>query len=191
MSDRTSATVSRALIDAAQTCEAGKEWPAALLWPYPERQWFAAFPELRRRLASQGIALCAIGKYAPDDGVGPSIWLRCLIEAPSSPNLRSAIAQGAVPVILVPGISWRELSKPLTVAKGLQALVEMQYRGDVFRQRRQARDWTVATFLRDADQGLGLDVAVDARTDEAARRTLPALFDIQSRWMARSTSHVG
>src|SRR5262245_38732232 len=54
----------------------------------------------------------------------------------------------------------------------------MQYRGDVFRQRRQARDWTVATFLRDPDQGLGLNVATDSRTDEAARRSLRALLDM-------------
>jgi hypothetical protein len=171
--------LARSLAEAAQTCEAGKEWPAALLWPDPERQWFAAFPELRRRLASQGVALYTFGDYAPDDGVGPSIWLRCLIEASASPSLRGAAAQGALPVILLPGVSWRDLREPLTLAKGLQALVEMQYRGDVFRQRRQARDWTVATFLRDAEQGLGLDVAVDARTDEAARRALPALLDLQ------------
>jgi hypothetical protein len=171
--------LSRALTEAAQTFEAGKEWPAGLLWPDPERHWFAAFPELRRRLVSQGVALYAVGDYAPDDGVGPSIWLRCLIEAPGSPNLRGAVAHGALPVILLPGVSWRDLREPLTLAKGVQALVEMQYRGDVFRQRRQARDWTVATFLRDADQGLGLDVAVDGRTDEAARRALPALLDMQ------------
>jgi hypothetical protein len=70
------------------------------------------------------------------------------------------------------------LREPLTLAKGLQTLVEMQYRGDVFRQRRQARDWTVATFLRDPDQGLGLEVATDSRTDDAARRALPALLDL-------------
>ena len=57
-------------------------------------------------------------------------------------------------------------------------MVEMQYRGDVFRQRRQARDWTVATFLRDPDQGPGLEVATDSRTDDAARRALAGLLDL-------------
>ena len=99
-------------------------------------------------------------------------------EAPCAPGLKGAIPNGALPVILLPGISWRALREPLTLAKGLQTLVEMQYRGDVFRQRRQARDWTVATFLRDPDQGLGLDIAIDARADEAARRGLPALLDL-------------
>jgi hypothetical protein len=170
--------LARALIDAAQTFEVGKDWLAALLWPDPERQWFAAFAELRRRLAAQAVALYAYGDYAPDDGIGPAIWLRCLIEAPGAPGLKGGIPKGALPVILLPNVSWRALREPLTLAKGLQTLVEMQYRGDVFRQRRQARDWTVATFLRDPDQGLSLKVATDSRTDEAARRTLPALLDL-------------
>jgi hypothetical protein len=179
MSDRTLIHgLARALKDAAQTYEAGKEWPAALLWPDPERQWFAAFVDLRRRLASQGVVLYAYGDYAPEEGVGPSIWLRCLIEAPGAPGLKGAIQSGALPVVLLPNASWRALREPLTLAKGLQALVEMQYRGDVFRQRRQARDWTVATFLRDPDQGLGLNVATDSRTDEAARRALAGLLDL-------------
>ncbi|HEY7326159.1 MAG TPA: hypothetical protein VH592_00860, partial [Gemmataceae bacterium] len=179
MSDRTLIHgLARALIEAAQTYEAGNEWPAALLWPDPERQWFAAFGDLRRRLASQGVALYAYGDYAPEEGVGPSIWLRCLIESPGAPGLKGAIPTGARPVVLLPNVSWRALREPLTLAKGLQTLVEMQYRGDVFRQRRQARDWTVATFLRDPDQGVGLDVATDSRTDEAARRALLGLLDL-------------
>jgi hypothetical protein len=179
MSDRTLIHgLARALIDAAQTYEAGREWPAALLWPDPERQWFAVFAGLRRQLASQGVALYAYGDYAPEEGIGPSIWLRCMVEAPRTPGIKGAIPNGALPVILLPYTSWRALREPLTLAKGLQTLVEMQYRGDVFRQRRQARDWTVATFLRDPDQGLGLAVATDSRTDEAARRALPALLDL-------------
>lgn len=148
-----------------------------ILWPDPDRQWFPAFAELRRRLAQRKIALYAHGDYTPDDGVGPAIWLRCLIEAPRSPGLIGAPLDGSLPAILLPGISWRNLREPLTLPRGLQMLVEMQYRGDVFRQRRQARDWTVATFMRDPDQGLGLDVPSDARTDEAAHRALSGLLD--------------
>jgi hypothetical protein len=180
MSDRTLIHgLARALVDAAQTFESGKEWPAALLWPDPERQWFSAFSDLRRRLVSQSVALYAHGDYAPEEGIGPSIWLRCLIEAPDAPELKGAVPNGALPVILLPGVSWRNLREPLTLPRGVQMLIEMQYRGDVFRQRRQARDWTVATFLRDADQGLSLDISVDSRTDEAAQRALAALFDLE------------
>lgn len=174
--------LARALTEACQTF-AGEDWPAALLWPDPERQWFSAFADLRRRLASHGLALYALGdEYAPDDGIGPAIWLRCLIEAPDAktPNgdpLKGVVVGTRHIVILLPGISWRDLREPLTLAKSAQMLVDLQYRGDVFRQRRQARDWTVATFLRDPDQGLSLDVATDSRTDESARRALAGLLD--------------
>lgn len=170
--------LARALAEAAQSFDAGKDWPAALLWPDPERQWFAAFAELRRQLAGQSVALYALGDYAPEEGIGPAMWLRCLVEAPGAPGLKGAIANGALSVVLLPGISWRDLREPLTLAKNAQMLVEMQYRGDVFRQRRQARDWTVATFLRDPDQGVGLDVATDSRTDDAASRALGGLLDL-------------
>ncbi|MBN9589012.1 MAG: hypothetical protein BGN85_00340 [Alphaproteobacteria bacterium 64-11] len=179
MNDRTLIHgLARALIEATQSF-AGEGWPAALLWPDPERQWHFAFADLRRRLASQHVALYALGDdYTPDDGIGPAIWLRCLIEAPDAPNLKGLVPDAKHSVILLPGISWRDLREPLTLAKNAQMLVDLQYRGDVFRQRRQARDWTVATFLRDPDQGLGLDVATDSRTDESARRALVGLLDL-------------
>ncbi|MET4841513.1 BREX-1 system phosphatase PglZ type B [Bradyrhizobium japonicum] len=178
MSDRTLILgLARALIDSAQTF-AGEGWPAALVWPDPERQWFPAFADLRRRLASQRVALYSLGDYAPDDGIGPAVWIRCVIEAPDAPGLKGVIAGAAYSVVLLPGISWRDLREPLTLTKSAQMLVDMQYRGDVFRQRRQARDWTVATFLRDPDQGLGLEVATDSRTDESARRALAGILDL-------------
>lgn len=180
MTDRTLVHgLARAMLEAAQSFDGGKEWPAALLWPDPERQWSSAFADLRRRLAQHKIALYAVGDYAPDDGIGPSIWLRCLFEAPNAPDLRGAIPGGELPVVLLPGISWRSLRDGfITIPAEVQMLVEMQYRGDVFRQRKQARDWTVGTFLRDPDQGLGLQVSVDSRTDEAAQRALVALLDL-------------
>ena len=180
MSDRTLIHgLARALDDAAQTYEAGKEWPAALLWPDPERQWFGTFADLRRRLASQGVALLCIRRLRAGRGYRP-VHLAALLDrgARRARSSKSAIPNGALPVVLLPGISWRALREPLTLTKGLQTLVEMQYRGDVFRQRRQARDWTVATFLRDPDQGLGLEVATDSRTDEAAHRALSGLLDL-------------
>ena len=193
MTDRTLVDgLARALRDAAGTFEAGGEWPAALLWPDPERQWFAAFTDLRRRLGARSVTLLACGAYAPDDGVGPAIWLRCLIEAPRAGTfpqgpLKGVPDENGLTVILLPGVSWRALREPMTLDRSLQMLVEMQFRGDVFRQRRQARDWTITTFLRDLDQGLGLDVATDSRTDDAARRALSGLLDLNlDAWRGRT-----
>src|SRR5262249_10695438 len=147
------------------------------------------FADLRRRLASQRVALYALGDYAPDDGIGPAVWIRCVVEVPDAPGLKGVIAGAAHSVVLLPDISWRDLREPLTLTKSAQMLVDMQYRGDVFRQRRQARDWTVATFLRDADQGLALKVATDSRTDESARRALIRLLDLPlDVWREKSLS---
>ena len=55
----------------------------------------------------------------------------------------------------------------------LQPLVELQYRGTVWRQR-NGRDWTVEAFLA-SDDALGLDMARDAATRDAALRALPLL----------------
>src|SRR5687767_5995256 len=114
MNDRTLIHgLARALTESTQTF-AGEDWPAALLWPDPERQWFSAFADLRRRLASQHVALYALGgDYAPDDGIGPAIWLRCLIEAPNAPGLKGLVADATQSVMLLPGISWRDLREPL------------------------------------------------------------------------------
>ena len=118
MTDRTLIDgLARALRDAAGTFEAGHEWPAAVLWPDPERQWFSAFADLRRRLGARAIALFANGDYAPEDGVGPAIWLRCVVEAPRDAMFAQGPLKGlpdadALPVILLPGVSWRGLRNP-------------------------------------------------------------------------------
>jgi hypothetical protein len=57
----------------------------------------------------------------------------------------------------------------------LQPLVELLYRGRPWHQR-NGRDWTVDAFLVSED-GLGLDVAQDARTREAALRGLALLAE--------------
>ena len=157
-----------------------REPPVALLWPDPEGQWERAFAALRTLLAREDIALyqhaTGDGSFVPEEGRGPSIWLRCLLDA-SLPG--ASPPRDALPVLLLPGIGSRDLKSPLTLRQELQPLVELQYRGDIFRHRRQARDWTVATFLRSKEEGLGLDVAVDPHTDEAAARALPGLIDAQ------------
>lgn len=160
------------LKEAAQTFEGGTHWRAALLWPDPDNQFTGIHERLREALASHGVALYRLGPYAPDTGTGPSIWLRCLLDA----RLDCSPPDGAVPVFLLPGISSTDLKHPQTLSKLLRPLAELQYRGDIFRNRRQARDWTVGTFLRSPEQGLSLDVATDARTDEAAASALSALL---------------
>lgn len=161
-----------ALDDAAQAFTRDASWRAALLWPDPDNQFATVYDRLRSGLAPHGIALYRLGDYDPAAATGPAIWLRCLLDA----RLDASPAAGWVPVFLLPGISSADLKHPQTLPKLLRPLAELQYRGEIFRNRRQARDWTVGPFLRSADQGLGLDVATDARTDEAAASALPTLL---------------
>jgi len=166
--------LANALLGAADAFERGTHWSAALLWPDPERQFTAVFPRLREMLAARGVALYQLGDYAPKQGTGPAIWLRCLIDTDlpgASPG------EGMVPVILLPDITSTALKHPQTLPRTVRPLVELQYRGEVFRNRRQARDWNVGPFLRSPEQGLGLDVATDQRTDEAAAAALSTLLD--------------
>jgi len=61
----------------------------------------------------------------------------------------------------------------------LQPLVELQYRGRVWHQL-NGHDWTVRAFLVSND-GLGLDIAADRRTEEAMLRALPLLAEVDVR----------
>lgn len=165
--------LARALLEAADAFERGALWPAAILWPDPERQFASVYESLRGALAPRGIALYQLGAYDPTTGTGPAIWLRCLLDT----DLPGASpAPGTVPVILLPGVTSAALKHPQTLDREVHSLVELQYRGEIFRNRRQARDWTIGPFLRSPEQGLGLDVASDGRTDDAAAAALKTLI---------------
>jgi hypothetical protein len=64
-----------AIKDAGSYNSADQVAPAAILWPDAERQWEPVVPLLRDRLP-----LLTLGAYAPEEGTGPSYWLRCVIE---------------------------------------------------------------------------------------------------------------
>ena len=140
--------------------------PAALLWPDGDRQW----KPLVSLLMEATPALHALGDYAPAVRRGPVIWLKCVVER-ALPN--AAPADSAVPVLYLPGVSGQALRDAEMCDPALQPLVELQYRGAVWRQR-NGRDWTVEAFLTSGD-GLGLDMARDAATRAAMLRALPLL----------------
>lgn len=161
------------LMDAAESFEFRAYWNAAVLWPDPDNQFAQIYDQLRAGLPKRGLALYRLGQYDPATATGPAIWLRCLLDA----SLDASPSVEDVPVFLLPGVASSELKHPQTLPRILRPLAELQYRGEIFRNRRQARDWTVGSFLRSTDQGLGMDVATDARTDEAAAAALPTLIN--------------
>lgn len=153
--------------DALRTPD-GMAEPVALLWTDEDGQW----RELVARLQGVMPELYALGNYAPSNRTGPAVWLRCIVDG-SIPEV--ALPPGKVPALYLPGVSRQELRAASDCRLALQPLIELQYRGRVWHQR-NGRDWSVEAFLT-ADEGLGLEVAQDARTREALRRALPLLAE--------------
>lgn len=153
--------------DALRTPEGAVE-PAALLWTDAEGQWVPLLARLRSVLPQ----VFTLGPYLPEERMGPAIWLRCIIDR-TLPDL--VLPAGLVPIIYLPGVTRQSLRAGADCPRNLQSLVELQYRGRVWHQR-NGRDWTVDAFLVSED-GLGLEVAQDTRTREAALRALPLLAD--------------
>lgn len=146
----------------------GMAEPVALLWTDEDGQWRELVPRLRGVMPE----LHALGIYAPSRRTGPAIWLRCVVEH-SVPE--AAPPSGRTPILYLPGVGRQELRAAGECRATLQPLIELQYRGRVWHQR-NGRDWSVEAFLL-AEDGLGLELAQDARTREALRRALPLLAE--------------
>ena len=82
-----------------------------------------------------------------------------------------------VQVLYLPHVRRQDLRAAGDCPANLQPLVELQYRGRVWHQS-NGHDWTVRAFLVSND-GLGLDIASDRRTEEAMLRALPLLTEVE------------
>ncbi len=140
--------------------------PVALLWTDPDGQWRPLLPAVRKVVPH----LYVLGDYAPSEGTGPVIWLKCVIDR-ALPDV--APPPDVIPILYLPQIARQSLRAGGDCPPALQPLIELQYRGAIWHQR-NGRDWTVEAFLM-SEQGLGLDVAQDRQTRDAALRALSAL----------------
>lgn len=157
----------QSFLDALRTPD-GSAAPAALLWADVDRQWAGLVARLQAALPH----LFVFGDYDPGKRTGPAIWLRCVVDQ-VLPDVE--LQPNVIPLLYLPGVARQSLRAGDECPRELQPLVELQYRGRVWHQR-NGRDWTVDAFLVSED-GLGLDVAQDARTREAAQRSLPLLAE--------------
>lgn len=155
-------------VEALRTPEGTAE-PVALLWTDADGQWEPLLAQLRTLVPH----IFTLGDYAPQSQTGPAIWLRCVVDR-SLPETNPPA--GTVPILYLPRVTRQELRAPEDCPWALQPIVELQYRGRVWHQR-NGRDWTVEAFLVSED-GLGLDIAQDARTREALLRALPLLVEV-------------
>jgi len=156
-------SLKRALRSAEGTAE-----PVALLWTDADGQWRSLIPKLRPELSQ----LYSLGRFDRSTRSGPVIWLKCVVGRAVAED---APPPGTVPILYLPGVSRQELRASGDCRAELQPLIELQFRGKVWHQA-NGRDWTVEAFLSSGD-GLGLDIAQDARTRDALLRALPVLAE--------------
>ncbi len=158
----------------------GQRPPVAILWPDPKEEWKSLLPDLRGEIPE----LLALGDYDSEAGVGPAIWLRCVVDgtlpAPwehgEGDDDGGGLGRGAdadesrIPIVYLPGIARENLRAGADCPDGLKPLVELMYRGTLWLHPK-GRPWTPATFLRFA-KGLGLDIAADNETHRALTSAL-------------------
>ena len=143
--------------------------PACIIWPDRDRQWEAVIPILQAELPE----LVILGNYAPDQRIGPAIWLRCVITGHSE---GISLPKDRTPILYLPGISRQDLRAIESCPDHLKPLAELQYRG-VFWSQINAKDWTILAYLKSDQGGLGLDVAQDNDAKNAMQLALYRLLD--------------
>ena len=141
--------------------------PAAVLWTDEQRQWEELIPQIRER-----VPVFTWGSYDPEAHRGPAYWLRCIVDR----TIERAPPEDVTPILYLPDVSRQMVRATEACPRELQPLAELQYRGVLWTQK-NARDWTVAAFLQNKEEGLGLDVSADGASQEALRRSLPKLAE--------------
>ena len=141
----------------------GQARPAAILWTDPKREWAPLVDPLLQRVEEY----VALGDYAPARRTGPAVWVRCVVDGALD---EPALPDDRAPIIYLPGVARQDLRAGEECPDGLKPLVELLFRGALWRQP-NGSDWTVNAFLT-SRKTLGLDVAGDRATSEALLRAL-------------------
>jgi hypothetical protein len=138
--------------------------PAVIVWGDVNREWAPVIPRLRSILP-----LVTLGDFDPATRSGPTIWLRAVIER----LLPDVSLPEGVPIVYLPGLDSNTFRSAASVPKDLEPLVELRYRGVVFRHP-NGRDWTPRGFLQ---ARLDLNVREDHETARALQAALERLLD--------------
>ncbi len=141
----------------------GQTLPAAILWTDPQREWLPLVDVLLPRVEE----CLVLGDYVSARRTGPAIWVRCVVDrALDEPKL----PDDRPPILYLPGVARQDLRAAEECPDELKPLVELLFRGALWRQP-NGGDWTVNAFLT-SRKTLGLDVAGDRATAEALLRAL-------------------
>ena len=158
--------------------------PACILWPDRDCQWEAIISRMQIELPE----LFVLGEYDIEKRTGPAIWLRCVLagkisiesETPvenevKEKQVRYRVAEN-IPIFYLPGVSRQDLRAVESCPDPLKPLAELQYRGVIWSQI-NGKDWTILSFLKSEQGGLGLDVAQDNNAKNAMQLALYCLLD--------------
>jgi hypothetical protein len=96
---------------------------------------------------------------------GPSTYLRYRITKAGDP----------VPIVYLPGVARQSFRSAAGFPAMARHLYALQFQGQFWAQA-NGKDWTPLAFLTNTVDGLGLDVARDAATQEALAGQLPHLL---------------
>src|SRR5690606_24913517 len=134
-----------------------------------EKQWLQVIGRLRSEIE----AFITLGDYHPEVFQGPSIWIKCMIDKalPEADWDRDTI-----PVIYLPGVGKADFKNIEEAPEFIQPLMEYQFTGNIWTQE-NGRDWTILSFLQNADIGMGLNVSQDKNTKEALVKSLPKYLE--------------
>lgn len=158
--------------------------PSCILWPDRDRQWEAIIPRMQIELPE----IFVLGGYDIEKRTGPAIWLRCVLagkisiknDTPTKDGVKEKKAHYRlaenIPIFYLPGVSRQDLRAVESCPDSLKPLAELQYRGVIWSQI-NAKDWTILSFLKSDQGGLGLDVAQDNKTKNAMQLALYRLLD--------------
>lgn len=144
--------------------------PSVILWTDKQRQWESALPLLQAAMPE----LIMLGEYAPEQKIGPAIWIKCVIER-ALPEVE--LPDDRTPIVYLPGYERRDLRAIANCPEPLKPLAELQYRGCWWIYSNSGRDWTVNAFLVSSNGGAGLDVAKDEKSQQAMLRVLPEILE--------------
>ncbi len=81
-----------------------------------------------------------------------------------------------IPIFYLPGVSRQDLRAVESCSDILKPLAELQYRGVIWSQI-NGKDWTILSFLKSDQGGLGLDVAMDNDAKNAMQLALYRILD--------------
>jgi hypothetical protein len=153
--------ITQALRAAAHYNRSDMSPPRVVLWPDADGLWAKVIPALQQALPE----LLVLHPAEVTAAGGPSTYLRYLITKAGNP----------MPIVYLPGVARTSFRSAAGFPGAARHLYALQFQGQFWAQA-SGKDWTPLAFLTNTADGLGLDVARDAATQEALAGQLPHLL---------------